>query len=108
MVFHDPKTRQVKDLMPGVHARSFWGENLMLMVVDLDAQAFIPTHSHPAEQGGIVLEGQVDFVIAGESKKLQTGDIYMIPGGVEHSVQVGPAPARVLDVFHPVRDELKY
>jgi quercetin dioxygenase-like cupin family protein len=106
MYFHDPKTRQVGTWAWG--SRVLLGESLMLMVVDLDAEAIVPTHSHPQEQGGIVLEGEVEFIVAGESKKMLPGEIYMIPGGVEHSVKVGPAPARLLDVFHPIRDELKY
>ena len=80
----------------------------MLVVVDLDAEAVIPAHSHPHEQGGIVLEGELDFDIAGDKRKLKPGDLYIIPGGVEHSVHVGAQPAKVLDIFHPVREEYKY
>lgn len=108
MAFYHPQTRVVKDLMEGVHARTFWGEHLMLVVVDLDAHAVIPTHSHPHEQGGIVLQGDLEFDIAGEKRLLQPGDIYIIAAGVEPNVKVGAQPARVLDIFHPVREEYKY
>ena len=108
MYYHDVKTRSTKDLLPGIHARTFWGENLMLAVVDLDANATIPAHSHPHEQGGIVLEGELEFNIAGEMKQVHPGDLYIIPGGIEHSVKVGPAAARVMDIFSPVREEYKY
>ena len=108
MYFHDPETRLAKELRPGILGKSFWGENLMLMVVDLEAGAILPEHSHPQEQGGIVLEGELEFMIAGESRILHPGDVYMIPGGVEHRVRVGASPARVLDVFSPVREDLKY
>ncbi|GAH02522.1 unnamed protein product, partial [marine sediment metagenome] len=30
------------------------------------------------------------------------------PGGVDHEVQVGGTPAKVLDIFSPVRKEYKY
>jgi quercetin dioxygenase-like cupin family protein len=55
-----------------------------------------------------VLEGELEFIIAGESRLLHPGEIYMIPGGVEHMVRVGDSPAKVLDVFSPVREDLKY
>jgi unsaturated pyranuronate lyase len=106
--FHDPDMRAFKDLAPGVHARTFWGERMLMALVDLDANAIIPTHSHPHEQVGIVIKGEPEFTIAGEVKKLKPGDMYVIPGGVGHSVIVGLEPAQVLDVFSPVREEYKY
>lgn len=108
MYFHSPENRPVKDLLPGVHARTFWGEQLLLAVVNLDAEAIIPDHSHPHEQGGIVLSGEVEFTIAGKVKLLRPGDLYIIPGGVNHSVKVGREPAQVMDIFSPVREEYKY
>ena len=108
MYFHDPEIRAQKELLAGVRARTFWGENMLLAIVDLDADAVIPTHSHPHEQGGIVLQGEMEFTIAGETRQVKPGDVYIIPGGVEHSVKVGPQPTRVLDIFSPVREEYKY
>jgi quercetin dioxygenase-like cupin family protein len=106
--FHHPKERKTKELLPGVLARTFWGENLMLAVVDLAENAVIPEHSHPHDQGGIVLQGEPTFTINGETRRLKPGDLYIIPGGVTHSVQVGEQPAQVLDIFNPVRQEYKY
>ena len=106
--FYNPEDRETKELLAGVLARTFWGDNLMLAVVDLEANAVIPDHSHPHEQGGIVLEGELDFTIAGETRLVKPGDLYIIPGGVSHSVQVGPRPARVMDIFSPVREEYQY
>lgn len=108
MYFPDVNSRQAKNLLAGINARTFWGEKIMLAVVDLDAQAIIPNHSHPHEQGGVVLAGELEFTIAGETRLLHPGDLYLIPGSVEHSVVVGPQAARVLDIFSPVREEYKY
>lgn len=108
MYFHDLETRPIKELLPGVNARTFWGDNLLLAVVDLEANAIIPPHSHPHEQGGLVIEGELEFTIGDEIRLAKTGDLYIIPGGVEHGVRVGIQPARVLDIFSPVREEYKY
>jgi quercetin dioxygenase-like cupin family protein len=56
----------------------------------------------------MVLQGEPTFTINGETRRLKPGDLYIIPGGVTHSVQVGEQPAQVLDVFNPVRQEYKY
>jgi len=103
-----PSERAVKDLVTGVHARTFWGENHMLAVIELDAGAVIPPHQHPHEQGGIVLQGELEFTIADETRTLHPGDLYIIPGGVTHSVCIGAKPARVMDVFAPAREDYKY
>lgn len=108
MRFYNPSHREQKELIQGVQARTFWGENLMLVVVDLDANAVIPPHRHPHEQGGYMLSGAMELTIEEETRHLLPGDIYIIPGNVEHSVRVGAEPARVLDIFAPVREEYKY
>ena len=108
MYYIDLDTRDYKKLATGVHARTFWGENMLLAVVDLDANAILPSHSHVHEQCGIVIEGKLQYNIGGEIKTLTDGQIYIIPSGIEHSVVVGSQPARVLDVFSPVREEYKY
>jgi quercetin dioxygenase-like cupin family protein len=108
MPFYHPEDRETKEIFPGIVIRSFWGEHLTLGVADLDAGTDLPSHSHPHEQAGIVLEGEIEFTIADETKTLKPGDIYVIPGSVEHSAKVGSAPVRVLDIFSPVRDDWKY
>ena len=64
-------------------------------------------HSHANEQMGLVLEGEMDFTIGGETKRLTPGDLFRIPGGVTHSVVAGDKPVKALDVFYPIRDEYR-
>ena len=108
MYFYNPADREVKDLVPGIHARTFWGEKMMMVIVELDTNATLPKHNHPHEQGGIVLEGELEFVIGVETRLLHPVDLYIIPGGVDHEVKIGRTPAKVLDIFSPVRGEYKY
>jgi quercetin dioxygenase-like cupin family protein len=108
MPFYNPKDRQIKDLVPGMHIRTFWGELHSLSLVELDANTILPRHSHPHEQSTFVLEGELEFELGGETRTIRAGELVMIPGGVEHFVKVGPMPTRVLDTFSPVREDLKY
>jgi quercetin dioxygenase-like cupin family protein len=108
MFFYNPADRKEKDLITGIHARTFWGEKMMLVIVELDANTTFPKHNHPHEQGGIVLEGELEFIIGSETRLLHPGDLYIIPGGVDHEVKVAGTPAKVLDIFSPVREEYKY
>ena len=84
------------------------GANTLMAEFHLSAGAVLPLHSHPHEQSTIVLFGELEFVLGEETQTLKAGELVVIPGGVEHFVKVGPVPARVLDVFVPVREDLKY
>jgi quercetin dioxygenase-like cupin family protein len=39
---------------------------------------------------------------------LKPGDVYIIPGNVQHLARSGGSSVRVLDIFSPVREEFKY
>ncbi len=108
MYFNDLEKRDSKEIVPGVQMRTFWGDKMLMAVVDLEINATVPLHSHPHEQCGTVLAGEMILTIAGEERILKPGDTYLIPGGVEHSARGGGIPTRVLDVFSPVREEYKY
>ena len=108
MYCHDPEDRVAKELITGVNAKTFWGEQMLAAVVDFDAHAQIPRHSHPHEQLGIVIEGKIEFIVADDKKILGPGEVYVIPGDVEHEARTFDHPVKVLDVFSPVREEYKY
>lgn len=92
-------------IFPGVHIRTCANEKMMLSVVDIEPHAVVEEHQHPHEQVGMVLEGRALFVIGGEEKTLQPGDLYRIPGNVRHRVVALAERARALDIFYPVRED---
>ena len=108
MYFYSPEEREAKELFSGVMARTFWGENMLLSIVHFAPNAVGPPHSHPHEQAGMVLEGEVTFTIGDETRTLKPGDVNVIPGGVEHSVVAGNMPCKLIEAFSPVREDLKY
>ena len=108
MYYYNPAERASKELVSGINARTFWGEKMLAAVVDLDPNVHLPRHSHPHEQLGIVIEGQIEFIVAGEKQVLGPGEVYVIPGGVEHEARTFDQPVKVMDVFSPVREEYKY
>ena len=93
------------DLAEGVRMFPFWGDGVMMNLVDLDAGAHVPLHSHSHEQMGIVLTGQITMHIDGVDHPLEPDGCYQIPGGVEHGATAGANGCRVLDIFQPVRED---
>ncbi len=108
MYYYDPKERKPKELLPGVRMRSFWGERVLIALLELDPGASVPRHTHPHEQLGIVLEGELDLGVGNQSRKLKPGEVYVIPSNVEHWVNTVQVPTRAMDIFSPVREEYKY
>jgi quercetin dioxygenase-like cupin family protein len=94
-------------IFPGVTIRTCSAERMMLSVVDLAAYAVVEEHSHPHEQVGMILEGRARFIIGGEEKVLDKGDLYRIPGHVKHRVIALDGPVKALDVFTPVREDYR-
>jgi len=77
----------------------------MLSVVEFEPHSVVEPHSHPHEQMGILLEGELTFTIGDETEVVKPGGMWRIPGNVVHRVAAGDSPAKALDVFHPIRED---
>ncbi|MDA0763381.1 MAG: cupin domain-containing protein [Proteobacteria bacterium] len=91
----------------GISTRIFCGQEAMLSVVTIEANAKGKIHSHLQEQWGFLIEGSGIRIQAGEEIPIKKGDFWQTPGGVDHGIIGGPDGAKVLDVFSPPRDEYK-
>ena len=94
-----------KELAPGTVANLAWGEKIMLSLVEIGPGSVVPMHSHSHEQAGIVVEGEFEFIIGSERSRVKQGDMYIIPGGVQHSAIGLDKKALVLDIFSPPRED---
>lgn len=94
-----------RQMLPGVYLRILAGDALMFSIVRFTPHTAVPTHQHPHEQIGFVLEGELDLWIGDERRRLGRGDLYTIPSNVPHGAETHDGPCVVVDVFHPLRDE---
>ena len=104
----DVTHRADKELVPGGRTRTFWGDKMLISRVNFALDVVVPEHSHPHEQFGVVLTGELTLAVGGETLLLRPGDMYLVPGGVPHSAQAGPEGFTAAEVFSPVREDLKY
>lgn len=107
LYFPTPAECSLHQIFPGVTVRTCFAEKMMLSLAEIQPHSVVEEHSHPHEQVGIVLEGEVIFTIGGEEKKLGPGDVFRIPGGVKHKVVGLDKVARALDIFYPIRDDYR-
>ena len=96
----------VTEMMEGVWRRAVYLDNLMLTFFDFEPGRVIPEHAHPHEQISFVLEGEMVFTLDGETRTLQAGEGATVPPNVPHRATF-PGPARVVDAWHPVREDYK-
>jgi quercetin dioxygenase-like cupin family protein len=94
-------------IFPGVDIYTTFGQEVMLSLVEFEPHAVVEEHSHPHEQLGLMLEGEAEFIVGGESRIVREGEMWRIPGGVPHKVIAGDRPVRAIDVFHPIREDYK-
>jgi unsaturated pyranuronate lyase len=91
----------------GLRARTVNGERITLAVVELDADAPLPEHSHENEQLGVVIRGRLTLRVGAEERELTAGMTWRIDSHTPHSGHAGPEGAVVVDVFSPPRDDWK-
>ena len=93
------------ELFPGALSGIVAGERLMLSFLEMAEGSEVPEHSHPHEQAGLVLSGELQFRIGSEERILKPGEAFIVPPNVVHSGVVAKGPARVLDIFTPPRED---
>ena len=82
------------------------GENVMVVLFELESYAIVPNHNHVEEQAGIVLKGEGDFKIGEKVYHVREGMAYHVPSNVSHRVEVRDDGGIFLDIFSPPRKDL--
>ncbi len=93
----------------GVTRRVAYTPNLMTVIIDFvngPQTEPDPFHAHPHEQTSYVAIGEILFFMEGEEPiHLQAGDMFYVPSGKQHSIQLLTAPVRLVDSFTPIRED---
>jgi quercetin dioxygenase-like cupin family protein len=93
-----------REIVPGYRAKFVHSGNMTLAYWEVDQDASLPEHSHPHEQIVNVLEGRFELTLDGEPQILEPGMVAVIPGGISHGGKA-LTPCRIIDAFHPVRED---
>ena len=106
MNLHRLKETEPTEVLPGVKLQLVHGDNLTTGYWELEVTANLEGHSHPHEQIQSLIEGEMEFTVDGETTILKAGDVLVIPPNAHHSAKV-LKKCRIVDVWHPVREDYK-
>ncbi len=91
--------------LPGISQKTLvWGEHTLMTEYRLDKGAALPSHSHPHEQTGYLVQGHMTLHIGSEASEIRPGDSWNIPGSVPHHAEIHEDSVAI-EIFHPVRKE---
>jgi unsaturated pyranuronate lyase len=94
------------EFVPGLEFRPVLGDNVMTNFVTFAPHTVAPVHVHEEEQVVIVLEGEMEFEIDGQTKVMRPGDVAVIPSWVPHGARTLDEGCTEVDVFTPPRKTL--
>lgn len=104
-MFEKQKENGFTEVVKGVGIKTLvYGDKTLMVEVHFEKGAHLPLHSHPHEQTGFLISGQMEFQVEGEKHIAKPGDSWNIAGDVEHSA-TGLEQSVVIEVFSPVREE---
>src|SRR5260370_12267133 len=106
LYFASPRDLPQKDPAPGMTQRIIRAEAATVAITDLAPKTVVESHKHPMEQTGVVTNGSLVMVIAGEQRILTPGDTYRVPPNASHAARVLEAPTHRIDIWAPARDHL--
>jgi quercetin dioxygenase-like cupin family protein len=104
MPFHSFDALDRSEEMPGYLGAFLHGEHMTVTNWEVDAGATFPEHAHPHEQISIVVEGEFELTLDGETDVLKPGRIAVIPPETPHSGRA-KTECEIIDVFSPVRKD---
>jgi quercetin dioxygenase-like cupin family protein len=94
------------EFVPGLQFRPVFGDKAMANFVSFAPHTVAPTHVHEEEQIVVVLQGEFEFQLDGESRTMRPGDVAVIPPWVPHGARTLDSSCQEVDVFAPPRKTL--
>ena len=98
MAFWNLNTLQLDDFRPGILSKAQIGDNLIMVVMEIEAEKEDTGHSHKYDQCGMVVDGKIEMFIGEERKILSSNESYFIPSGMQHGWKTYDEAVKLLDV----------
>lgn len=92
------------EVLPNNYRRAISGLEVGINLVRWEHPSGTPPHVHDdAEKAVIVLEGTMEWLIDGQTVRLDPGTVAVVPRGVEHSGRTTGDRVRFWEAFAPAK-----
>ena len=95
-----------KEIIPGTKLKFLNSAHMTFAHWNFQPKVLLPEHSHLHEQVTTIVKGQFDITIYKETKKLNSGDVIIIPPHAPHS-GFSQSDCYIIDVFYPIREDYR-
>ncbi len=104
-MFMKSATTEFQQVLDKIEMRTLaYGDNTLMSEFRLGKGAQLPRHSHPHEQTGYLISGQMQLTIGDETFQVEPGDSWTIGGDIEHDALV-LKDSLAVEVFSPLRED---
>lgn len=94
------------EVYPGITRQVVHGARQSMVRYIYQPGTVFPQHHHPEEQFTLVISGQIEFTVAGDTITLQAGESAIIPSGIPHGARVvGDQTVETFNALSPRRDQ---
>jgi quercetin dioxygenase-like cupin family protein len=107
MQYIDLTEEDSEEVIPGFHGKFVHAENMTTAYWDIVAGSSLPEHTHVHEQIMNLIEGEYEMELDGETLKLYSGAVVVIPSNARHSGKA-ITHCKIIDVFYPMRADYKF
>lgn len=98
MTFWNLGTLKLEEFRPGILSKAEFGDNLIMVCMEIEAGNEDTGHKHNFDQCGIVLEGQIEMYIGEERRLLNSNESYFIPSRMQHGWKTLDKSVKILDI----------
>ena len=105
MPFVDVSKMKVAEPLPGWKGRFWRSKQMSFAHYSFDAGSSIHAHHHPNEEVWMVIEGELEVTIDGETQVAGAGSAAIVPSDATHSVRAMTDGSAIV-ANHPVRHEI--
>ncbi|HVB04328.1 MAG TPA: cupin domain-containing protein [Chitinophagaceae bacterium] len=100
--------RQIQpvEIFPGFRARMVHTKQMSIIYLDIRSGSVFPEHHHPHEQVSSLVSGSFELTVNGKTIVMQPGTVIVIAPDEPHSGRA-LADCRIIDTFHPVREDYR-
>jgi quercetin dioxygenase-like cupin family protein len=100
-----PDAMKTSERLPGWHGRHCDSATMSFASYTIDAGSSIHEHHHPHEEVWIVVDGEIDVTVSGETQRIGPGCVAVVPSDAPHSVRALTQGTAIV-ANHPVRHDV--